>query len=29
MRLGFVVVYSIGEIEDIVGYGIELAYFLV
>jgi hypothetical protein len=29
MRLGFVVVYSIGEIEGIVGYGIGLAYFLV
>jgi hypothetical protein len=29
MRLGFVVVYSIGEIGDIVGYGIGLAYFLV
>jgi hypothetical protein len=29
MRLEFVVVYNIGEIGGIVGYGIGLAYFLV
>jgi hypothetical protein len=29
MRLGFAVVYNIGEIGHIIGYGIGLAYFLV
>jgi hypothetical protein len=29
MRIGFDVVYSIGEIGGIVGYGIALAYSLV
>jgi hypothetical protein len=29
MRQGFIVVYNIGEIVGIVGYGIGLAYFLV
>jgi hypothetical protein len=29
MRLGFVVVCSIGEIEGIAGYGIGLADFLI
>jgi hypothetical protein len=29
MKLGFVVVYNIGGIGGIVGYGIVLAYFLV
>jgi hypothetical protein len=29
MRLGFVVVYSIGGIVGIIGYEIGLAYFLV
>jgi hypothetical protein len=28
MRLGFVIVYNIGEIEGIVGYGIGLTCFL-
>jgi hypothetical protein len=29
MRMGFVVVYSIGGIKGIIGYGIVLACFLV